>query len=158
MPGCEVLGYADDTLIIRVGEIVDDVRSNKMIRLVLRRIDLVVTTEKTEAILFRDKTRTKANPVVRVGEHRIGMFSSMKYLGVMLDSRLTFLSHFKYIKVKMTKVTRALCRLMPNLKGPHECRRRLFAGVLSSVALYGTPIWSDALAGSTVGKRIYRRQ
>lgn len=46
---------------------------------------------------------------------------------------------------------------MPNLRGPAECKRRLYANVLASIALYGAPIWSDSLEVSQSGKRIYRR-
>lgn len=43
---------------------------------------------------------------------------------------------------------RSLSRLMPNLHGPREKQRRLYANVISSIALYGSPIWADALAAS----------
>ncbi|XP_011860794.1 PREDICTED: uncharacterized protein LOC105557962, partial [Vollenhovia emeryi] len=35
---------------------------------------------------------------------------------------------------------------MPNLGGPREKVRRLYANVVSSIALYGAPIWSVALS------------
>ncbi|XP_072930446.1 uncharacterized protein [Epargyreus clarus] len=34
-----------------------------------------------------------------------------------------------------------------NLGGPKEEVRRLYAGVVRSVALYGAPVWSDRLSG-----------
>ncbi|KMQ90440.1 reverse transcriptase [Lasius niger] len=37
---------------------------------------------------------------------------------------------------------------MPNLKGPDERRRRLFANVVLSVLLYGAPVWGDELVTS----------
>jgi len=44
----------------------------------------------------------------------------MKYLGVMVDSRLSFKVHFDYIRDKVGRMTRALSQLMPNLRGPRE--------------------------------------
>lgn len=40
----------------------------------------------------------------------------MKYLGVIIDSKWTFEPHFKYVEEKVTTVTKALERLMP--EGP----------------------------------------
>lgn len=77
----------------------------------------------------------------------------MKYLGVMLDS-LKFVNHFKYVEEKTAK--RALSGLMPNVRGPRELKRRLYANVVGAVALYGAPVWSQALAESREGKRILR--
>lgn len=37
---------------------------------------------------------------------------------------------------------------MPNLRGPDERRRRLYANVVSSVLLYGAPVCGNALATS----------
>lgn len=94
---------------------------------------------------------------VRVNGQYIRTAATMKYLGVMLDSRLKYIQHFKYIEEKMSKMTRALSALMPNVRGPDESRRRLYANVMSSVALYGAPVWSRALEASAEGKRIFRR-
>lgn len=161
VPGCRVIGYADDILIIGTGRTVDLIRSrtNQAIVRVMRRLDvlgLTVAPEKTEAVLFRGKSRPDLNPVIRLRGTYIRMPPSMKYLGIMLDSRMNFSAHFKYAQEKMNKVTRALCRLMLNLGGPMEYKRRLYANVLASVALYGAPIWCDALLKSEANKRLFR--
>jgi len=79
----------------------------------------------------------------------------MKYLGVLLDPRLNFKAHFQYVDQKVGKVTRALGSLMPNLRGPQERKRRLYAGVLESVVLYAAPIWAGAL--TVESRRLFRR-
>ncbi|XP_029670920.1 uncharacterized protein LOC115240092 [Formica exsecta] len=66
----------------------------------------------------------------------------------MVDSRLSFIDHFNYLGEKTAKVVRALGRLMPNLRGSGECKRRLYANVVLSVLLYGASLWSDALSAS----------
>ena len=38
----------------------------------------------------------------------------------------------------------ALSRLLPNLGGPDGRVRRMYAGIVNSVALYGAPIWAEA--------------
>lgn len=82
----------------------------------------------------------------------------MKYLGAMLDSRWNFKCHFQYIESKIAKVTKAFCRIMPNLRGPGEKKRRLYAGVLTSVAMYAAPVWCEALTKSSdKTQRLWRK-
>lgn len=45
---------------------------------------------------------------------------------------------------------------MPNLRGPSEKKRRLYASVVESVALYGAPVWAEALLESREAIRIMR--
>lgn len=48
---------------------------------------------------------------------------------------------------------------MPNLKGPTEKKRRLYANTIGSIILYGAPIWCDEIGGSaSLKKRIQRVQ
>lgn len=37
---------------------------------------------------------------------------------------------------------------MPNLRGPGEHKRRLYANVVTSILTYGAPVWSGALEAS----------
>jgi|GEM_PF-4966415 len=85
------------------------------------------------------------NPTVRIRDSIVRVCPAMKYLGVFLDYRLNFKAHFQYLDTKVAKVTRALCRLMPNLRGPLEKKRRLYAGILEAVVLYAAPIWAGSL-------------
>lgn len=163
-PGCRTVCYADDTMVLASAVTVDSAvsRANLQVDLVLkriRRLGLVVSAEKTEVVLFPGKTKIKAEdfPEIQVGEVTVKATTSMKYLGIILDSRLRFLEHFKYVEGKAAKVTRALGRLMPNLRGPHERKRRLYAEVLQSVILYAAPVWSDELKASRVAQRFLDR-
>jgi len=42
----------------------------------------------------------------------------------------------------------ALGRLMPNIGGPGGRRRRLYAGVVQSIIMYGAPVWADDIGRS----------
>lgn len=85
--------------------------------------------------------------------------SSIKYLGILIDVNWLFLHHFRYIEEKANKVVRTLNKLMPNLRGPDERRRGLFANVVMSVILYGAPVWGDVIAKEKrVLSALYRLQ
>jgi len=154
--GCTLVGYADDTLVLGYGGSVEAVQSNLNVFMahVLRRtswLSLCVAAEKTEAVLFRGRRRLIdiTDPLVRVGSVLVPVKPAMKYLGVMIDCRLNFKPHFAYIDAKVGKITRALGRLLPNLRGPHESERRLYANIVTSVVMYAAPVWAPALAASS---------
>jgi len=154
-PGCSIIGYADDTLIMGVGNTCDAVRSNinAYIKLVIKRIEfltLEVAPDKTKAVLFRSRRRLIGDiPAVQVGEVAVPMSMSMKYLGIILEDKLNFKQHFVHLDGKVGKVSRALGRLMPNLRGPRERKRRLYEGIITSVIMYAAPIWADFLCPRT---------
>lgn len=94
--------------------------------------------------------RFPTNISVWIENRRIKMLptSTIKYLGITLDPRLNFDSHFQRLEPKLSGTVRALCRLMPNLRGPNEKKRKLFLNVVASIVLYGVPIWADASSSS----------
>jgi len=73
----------------------------------------------------------------------------MKYLGVVLDSRLSFTPHIEYVGKKASKVLRSLGLLMPNLRGPSQTRRRLYYNVVMSILTYGVPVWGQEFVNSS---------
>lgn len=161
-----IVGYADDTLLlIRSPNVIEAVATtNRQISRVLNRIrklELEVSETKTEIVLFHAK-RMKIDdniPQIRVGTEAINIQKSMKYLGIYLDTNWTFNEHINYIEEKVMNITRQLGRLMPNLHGPMEKKRRLYANTISSVIMYGAPIWGEALSTSrTLQNKITRVQ
>ncbi|XP_032689015.1 uncharacterized protein LOC116852606 [Odontomachus brunneus] len=106
-------------------------RANLQIALVagrIQRLGLELAAEKTETILFYgSRKKPEEFLCVRVLDELVQTKETMKYLGILLDSRLTFRHHLEYAAGKALKMARALGRLMPNLRGPHEARRRLYA-------------------------------
>ncbi|XP_011255295.2 uncharacterized protein LOC105250741 [Camponotus floridanus] len=92
------------------------------------------------------KRRPQRMPCVRIGSVNIQVEESMKYLGVLIDRTWSFREHVKYIECKSAKVTRSLSRLMPNLRGPGERKRQLYATIVTSVIMYAVPVWGRELS------------
>lgn len=163
--GCELIGYtADDTLIVSVADTYDEAKYNASMQVerticAIRNIGLRVAVEKTEAMIFYGKKgRRPPNDDYFILEgKKIAIGKKLKYLGMILDSKLSFAEHFRYIQEKVEKVKRALCRLMPNLRGPHESKRRLYAYVVQSIVMYGAPIWYDSFVKNTAIQRPLRK-
>ncbi|XP_062531470.1 uncharacterized protein LOC134201165 [Bombyx mori] len=72
--------------------------------------------------------------------------TKLKYLGLMLDSKWRFDHHFKALVPRLMGAAGALTRLLPNVGGCSAGTRRLYLGVVRSMALYGAPVWSPALS------------
>lgn len=115
-----------------------------------------VAKSKTEVVMFSDRG-TIGNHSLRLGSTNIRISNRLKYLGIILDSRLTFAPHFQYVKDKVGRVMGALGRFMPNLRGPSESKRKLFYNVLLSIVLYGAPVWHRELSACRSGKLRLRR-
>lgn len=145
--GCRLLAYADDTLILATGESVERARQrvNFQIARTIKKIKdlkLEVAAKKTEVVVFTPDKRVPPIVKVTIDKEMITSKRSMKYLGVMIDDKFTFQEHMDYINSKVTKIMKSLWKLMPNLHGPNERKRKLYANVLSSVVLYAAPVWA----------------
>ncbi|KAJ0175991.1 hypothetical protein K1T71_008165 [Dendrolimus kikuchii] len=153
LPGVSVVCYADDTLIAARG------RTHRQACLLgtagvstivgrIRRLGLEVALQKTEAVMFHGpRNRPPPDSCITVGGIRIGIGGTMKYLGLVLDSRWDFSAHFRQLLPRLKGAAGALSRLLPNVGGPNATCRKLFEGIVRSMALYGAPVWSDRLTG-----------
>lgn len=147
--GAELIGFADDLALTVVGPSVEMVSQQfsaayDRVERWMRAKGLTLAPEKSEAVLISSRKRHE-NLVLHLGNQEIETKPYIRYLGVILDRRLTFGPHIDHACVKVHRTTALLSRLMPNLGGPRQLRRRLYASVASSIMMYGAPIWAEAL-------------
>jgi hypothetical protein len=64
---------------------------------------------------------------------------------------MTFVDHVQMAGKK------ALAKLMPNIKGPGQWKRRLLATVVESQLLYAAPVWADTVSASSRTVRLLLR-
>lgn len=120
---------------------------------------LKVVPEKTEATFYHDGTLgnpPEASCVVVEGA-RIQIGGGVKYLGLFIDSNWGFREHFSWLTPKLEKATAALSRILPNIGGPREGVRHMYAAVVHSMALYGTPIWAQEMQMNRAIKAMVHR-
>lgn len=144
--------YADDTIIlakaIKPADAVKKVRlATAMITNQITKLSLKIAPKKTDAMWFHRKLRII--PPLPQGVEILGdlmpINRSLKYLDVVLDDRLSFKEHFAYTETKANLMMRALWRIMPNMRGPDEAKRSLYAHAVQSVLLYAAPVWVERL-------------
>jgi len=153
-PGCEVVCYADDTLILAAGRDWGEARSraNEATAGVVRNIHdlgLDVAPQKTEAMYFHNCLRgVPTGDSIEVAGVPVPIGAQIKYLGLNLDSRWRFRTHFNILVPRAAKVADSLARLLPNLGGPNGRVRRLYAEVVHSIVLYAAPVWAAEVEAS----------
>jgi len=148
-PGVSVIGFADDTLVIAQGKTcaaVEDQMNTALssISSKISSLNLTLAVEKTEAVMFRRKYKDDT-PFIVLNGAPVAMKRSIKHLGITVDDNLNYNQHIEATATKAQKTLTALSRLMPNIGGPKESRRKLLVSVIHSVILYGAPVWGSDL-------------
>jgi len=90
-------------------------------------------------------------PNLSIGRHPITMSKQLRYLGVILDQRLTFAKHVNTVAKKASGSAYALARLMSNISGPSQWKRKLLCSVVESQLLYAAPVWITPVSASGPG-------
>lgn len=164
--GTITIGYADDTLIVAEGDTTEGAQNRTNAALVtvskcIGDLGLRLAVQKTTAVVFTNRSWATF-PRIRLGGETVALGHTLKYLGIVLDDKgVLYGTHFRAAADKAQRVLESLGRLMPNIGGPREQRRRLLVGVVHSVLLYGAPTWASTLCANTAGlaamARVQRR-
>lgn len=151
-----LVGYADDIAAVIAAR--DTEALQRKLNQVMRRTQewleahsLKLALEKTELVLLTRKHIRLEIPML-VGDISLTTKKAVRYLGVRLDSKLSFWAQIQYAAKKAGKVTGLLSKLMANIGGPTQKKRKLLMDTTNSILLYGCEIWADAL------KAEYRRK
>ena len=95
---------------------------------------------------------------INMGDLVIPTETSIKYLGVRLNSKLTYSEQIKYATARAAIITTKLSRLMANIGGPVPNRRKLLMEAGNSILLYGSEIWAPALETRTRATQLLSAQ
>lgn len=153
-----IIGFADDIALVIVAKTIEETKtvsesSIQVVRSWLNSMGLALAEHKTEAVLITSRKVVEYIDL-QVGHCEIRTKECLKYLGVMIDNRLSFKQHLDYVKTKARDTCTALCRIMPNTRGPKYLRRKVLTGVVKSIITYAAPIWAEATRLKTYGEKI----
>ena len=160
-PGVQLVGFADDLAVVgraKTGPQLEDLMNPVLeaIDVWMRGRGLELAHHKSEAVMLTRRWSYTA-PRLRLGEHDIALSSEIRYLGVRLDGKMTFVDHVRMAGKKALASATALSRVMPNIKGPGQWKRRLLGSVVESQLLYAAPVWADTVAASARSVRLLVR-
>jgi len=152
--GVKLVAFADDVAVVAVAHNADLVE--QLVNPALSKIcewmtdnGLRLAPEKSECVVLTKKHAFR-NPVLRVDGCPIAVKRAVRYLGIQLDTRLSFGEHAVTVSTGARKAASALGRLMPNVGGPAQCKRSLLMSIVHSRLLYGAAVWADKV--QNVGK------
>lgn len=155
--GITLVGFADDVAIVATARTESLLMNSANIALMrvsnwIQQRRLALAPQKTEAVLLTK--RRKIEPICFVVQGvNIIPSSAVKYLGVWLDTKLTFKTHIENTILKSEKTTNALAGLMPNIGGPGAAKRRMLCSVVHSQMLYAAPAWYSV----TTNRRVLQK-
>lgn len=160
--GVALVGFADDVaLIAKTGS--EDILTSQVNRGLFRvssemeRLKLKLAPEKTEAVMFTKRRNVRPVRFELQGTN-FGLSKSVKYLGVWLDSKLTFAEHVNQTITKAEKTIKALTNLMPNIGGPRSSKRKILSSVAHSQMLYGAPAFHTAVQNKKLLQKLTSTQ
>ncbi|GBM88804.1 RNA-directed DNA polymerase from mobile element jockey [Araneus ventricosus] len=106
---------------------------------------IAINATKSEAIMFTKSTQKTNYPPVKINNKIIPWSQECKYLGVILDTRLTWKPHFLYTKKKFRDLTRKFYPLISrNAKLSRENKILIYTAYLRPVLTYASSVWGYA--------------
>lgn len=161
--GCHSFAYADDGLLLvaadsrRGLELKAHSATTELLRW-SKENRLQLSIRKTKVMMLKGKLPGRP-PTVRINNETIQHVQSLKYLGVILDERLSFLPHIKYACRKATDAYYKIGRISKQSWGLkfHEMKT-IYFGVGEAILLYGAVAWAHRLENVTYAATLIRAQ
>ncbi len=147
-PDVSVQMYANDTVVYVHGSNVSQVAekiTNSMVYITawLKHSCLQLNTSKTVAMFFtKYNTNFSVEPDVFVSGERLQIVSEYKYLGVLIDSKLSFKSHVKRVCNRI-KFNLNNFRYIHHQMSTQAAKMYTYSMIFSHI-IYCLPIWSLA--------------
>lgn len=150
--GSEIALYADDKAIIVKGKLSNCIvkRLDKSLHTCMqfyKKWKIKINVNKTQAILFPFNRSYKRIPSIQLHHENqdIPFSDTIKYLGVIIDKKLTFQKHVEYAADKTIKCFRSLYPLL-NKKSKLNTDNKtiIFKAIIRPIMLYGCPVWGSA--------------
>lgn len=157
-----LIGFADDVALIVSAKTEEALMENA--NTALRDVSnwmgtrhLYLAPEKSEAVLLTRKRKMRKIQFELNGT-LIEPKATAKYLGVWLDTKLSFAEHVRKLEEKVLKTISALCRIMPNIGGPRASARKILTSVAQSQLLYAAPVYYPAYENQKLCRRLLSLQ
>jgi len=144
-----LVAFADDVAAVIVAR--DTTKAQRKLNAVMTQVQtwlrdhgLKLAAEKTELLLLT-RSHIPLEVPLQVCGHAKSTQRSAKYLGLQLDSRLNYWAQIQHAAKKASRATASLARLMANIGGPTQSKRRLLLTASNTILLYGCEVWAEAL-------------
>lgn len=103
---------------------------------------LSINLDKTHFIIFAGKKHIPDNIDIKIGNTSIERVFSTKFLGILIDSQITWKNHIQYIRSKLCKIKGILCKIKQNLT--KEARKTIYYSLMYPYLQYCNIAWGSA--------------
>lgn len=140
--------YADDTCIFYYGNSIDSIISEAqsdldVLNVWFQQNLLTINATKTNYMVFAAKNKKIGNHItLKINDQQINKVNEEKYLGLILDSKMTWLPHIQKIKTKLTSLTGALRSIARCL--PPQVRYTIYNALVKPHIDYLIEAWGTA--------------
>ena len=162
----KAVGFADDGLLLIRGKDLGTMTS--LMTAAIRKVTewgqlcgLSFSAEKTTVVAFTwKKIKSQKNKhKVKMGGREIPYSNEAKYLGVTMDSRLTWTTHVKEKINKAKRLLFAVKRCSGVIWGPKpKIMQWLYKGIVRPAITYGAVVWKEAVKKATIRKELDKIQ
>jgi hypothetical protein len=110
-------------------------------------------------LMTRRKRKDRMDLEVYLNNKHIRQVKTMKYLGIIIDNKLTFREHITNVTEKCRKIIFALSKSAKlNWGLRHKALKTLYMGGIQPLLLYGAPVWAEILEKTSHRKKLTRVQ
>jgi len=139
--------FADDTNIFYTADNLDDLqktlnRELKKLTLWLNCNRLALNITKTNFVLFASVNKPLKNVTILLGRKAIAQKDFVKYIGVLIDSRLSFKAHISSITKKIARTIGLFYKLRYYMN--QKTLIMIYNSLIYPYLIYATSIWGNA--------------
>jgi ribonuclease HI len=147
---CKLFAYADDFVMVfsENTRLNLEVKGNRLLRdfyALAVENRLTISENKTKVILF-GKDLSRRYPIFRINDKNLKVVDKLKHLGIVIDSKLSFLPHLEYLRNDLINYNTNLSRVGTAYWGVRSQLLRVWYDVVVSAKLeYGIQVWYPRL-------------
>ena len=160
----EVIAYADDLAALIKGNSRREIETRAK-RLVETIEDwcslhkLKISTSKTVAMLMKGKLSRDRMPIIKINGRNVKYKIETRYLGIIIDEKMNFIAHAKYLRDKLTKFIMSIRRMAKEKWGlKTHILKILYKAVALPIACYGASVWFERVEHTLVKRQLLAAQ
>lgn len=147
----EVWAFADDLVLVAAADSRSSLESKINSRLttinhILNNLQLYLSENKTVAMIFGRNNLSRRPPIFKLNDTNIKVQKTHKYLGIIIDNKLTWIPHLNFLKEKISLFTANINKVRGVNWGTSRELLRVWYEVITQKQIeYASEIWSPYL-------------
>lgn len=149
--GCGIVGFADDIVVTVVADDIPMLNTRaevavQRIQQWMSSVQLQLALQKTELLVFHSQHRS-LHELAKISVYGVDILEqpAIRYLGVTLDTKITFKQHLETTAKKAVSAFQSLNRIISNRRPPRSSIKRILVSVVENIIRYGAPVWQESL-------------